>query len=161
MIGHGKETIGIRRQIDANDLCLLVDNVVYEPRILMAEAVVVLSPDVARQQVVQRANGAAPGNVIAYLQPLGVLIEHGIDDVDECLVAGEEAVAAGEEVAFQPTLALMLTEHLHYAPVRRQMIIPWEDFSVPGSIGDLECILPAVGVVLVGTKEPEIPGVHV
>jgi hypothetical protein len=33
--------------------------------------------------------------VIAHLQPLGVLVEHRIDDVDERLVAGEEAMPTG------------------------------------------------------------------
>jgi hypothetical protein len=35
-----------------------------------------------------------------------VLVEHRIHDVDEGLVAGEEAVAAGEQIALQPALAL-------------------------------------------------------
>ena len=39
------------------------------------------------------------------LEPFGVLVDHRVDDVDEGLVAGEEAVAAGEQVAFEPALA--------------------------------------------------------
>jgi XFP C-terminal domain len=33
-------------------------------------------------------------------------------------------VPAGQEIALEPALALVLAEHLHDAPVRRQMIIP-------------------------------------
>ena len=42
------------------------------------------------------------------LQPLGVLVEHRVDDVDERLVAVEQAVAAGQQVALEPALAEVL-----------------------------------------------------
>ena len=42
------------------------------------------------------------------LQPLRVLVEHRVDDVDERLVAVEEAVPAGEQVALEPALAQVL-----------------------------------------------------
>jgi len=45
VIGHRQQTVGC--QVDADDLSLLVDDVVNEAGILMAEAVVVLAPDVA------------------------------------------------------------------------------------------------------------------
>jgi hypothetical protein len=37
-----------------------------------------------------------------------VLVEHGINDVDEGFVAREEAVPAGQQITFEPTLALVL-----------------------------------------------------
>ena len=46
-----------------------------------------------------------------------MLVEHGVDDVDEGLVGGEEAVAAGEDVAFEPAFEGVLAEHLHDAAV--------------------------------------------
>ncbi len=161
MISDRQQTVGIRRKIDADDLGLLVDNVINEPRVLMAEAVVVLPPDVARQEVVQRADRTPPGNVAAYLQPLGVLVEHRIDDVDERLIAREEAVPAGQEIALVPALALVLAKHLHHPPVGRQMIVPGKSVGDPGTIGDLKGILPAVRVVLVRTEKPEISFLHV
>jgi hypothetical protein len=144
VIGNGQQAIGVRWQIDPNDLGLFIDDVVDEPGVLMAEAVVVLAPDVTGQQVIQRANGPPPRNVIADLQPFGMLVEHRIDDVDEGLVAGEEAVAAGQEIPFQPTLALVLAQHLHDPPVGRQMIVPWLGVRDPSTVGDLEYILPAI-----------------
>ena len=71
-----------------------------------------------REQVVERGDRPAPGDLAGHLQPLGVLVEHRVDDVDEGLVAVEEAVAAGEQVALEPALAVVLGEHLH-APGRR------------------------------------------
>ena len=56
--------------------------------------------------------GLPPRNVARDLEPFGVLVEHGIDDVNKRLVAGEEAVASGEQIAFQPALAHVLAQHL-------------------------------------------------
>ena len=46
VIRHGEQTVGIRRKIDADDLGLLVHDVIDEAGILVAEAVVILPPDV-------------------------------------------------------------------------------------------------------------------
>ena len=51
------------------------------------------------------------GSSKRYLQPFGVLAEHRVDDADERLIAVEQPVPSGEQISFQPTLALMLTEH--------------------------------------------------
>src|SRR5262245_4003503 len=161
MIRDRQQTVGIRRKIYADDFGLLVDNVIDEPWVLVAEAVMVLSPDVARQKVVQRADRPPPGNVIAYLQPLSMLVEHRVNDVDERLIAREEAVPAGQEIALVPALALVLAEHLHHPPVGRQMIVPGKSVGEPGTIGDLKRILPAVRVVLVRTEKPKISFLHV
>jgi hypothetical protein len=47
VVGDREQAIGIGRQIHANDLGLLVDDVVNEARVLVAEAVMVLPPDMA------------------------------------------------------------------------------------------------------------------
>jgi hypothetical protein len=161
VVGDAQEAVRVGRQVDADHLGLLVDDVVDEPRILMAEAVVVLPPDMARQQVVEGRDGAAPGNVLANLEPLGVLVEHRVDDVDEGLVAGQEPVPAGKQVPLQPALALMLGQHLHHPPVRREVVVVGEGPSVPRPVGDLEDVLPAIRVVLVRAEEAEITGLEV
>ena len=46
VVGHAQQRVGVRRQVDADDLGLLVDDVVDEAGVLVAEAVVVLPPDV-------------------------------------------------------------------------------------------------------------------
>src|SRR5271166_3350745 len=53
MVGNRKQAVSVRRQIDADDLGFLVDDMVDESRVLMTEAVVILAPDMARQEVVQ------------------------------------------------------------------------------------------------------------
>ena len=56
MIKAGQQAVGIRRQIQANHVCLLVCNVVKEARILMGKAVVILLPYVGSQNEVQGCN---------------------------------------------------------------------------------------------------------
>ena len=63
VIGDREQAVGVGRQVDPDDLGLLVDDVVDEARILVAEAVVVLPPDMARQQVVQRGDRPPPRDV--------------------------------------------------------------------------------------------------
>ena len=108
------------------------------------------------KQVVERGDRPPPGDVVADLQPLGVLIEHRIDDVDERLVAGEEPVPAGQQIAFEPALALVLAQHLHHAAVGGQMVVVRVDVRHPGAVGDLQHILPAVRVVLVRAEEAKV-----
>ena len=96
---------------------------VDEAGVLVGKAVVVLPPDMARQQIVERGDRSTPFDVAADLQPFRMLVEHGIDDVDEGLVAGEEAVPAGQQIAFEPALALVLAQHLHHPPVGGEMVV--------------------------------------
>ncbi len=46
VVGDRQQRVGVGREIDANDLGLLVHDVVDEPRVLVRETVVVLPPDV-------------------------------------------------------------------------------------------------------------------
>ena len=87
MIRDRQQAVCVGRQIDADDIGLFVCDMIDEAGILMGKAIVVLPPDMGRQQVVQRCYRLAPRDRFADLQPLRVLIEHRIDDVDEGLVA--------------------------------------------------------------------------
>ena len=117
VIGDRQEGIGIRRQIDAHDLRFFVDHVIDKAGVLVTEAVVILPPDVRGQQIIERGDRPPPGDVVADLQPLGMLIEHRVDDMDERLVTGKKPVPAGQQIALQPSLALVFAEHLHDASV--------------------------------------------
>src|ERR1017187_3624023 len=98
MIRDGKQRIRIGGQVDADDLGLLVDDVIDEARILMAEPVVILPPNVARQEIIERRDRPTPRDVMADLEPFGVLVEHRIDDVDEGLITRKEAMPAREQI---------------------------------------------------------------
>ena len=46
------------------------------------------------------------------------LVHHRVDDVDEGLVAVEQAVPPAQDVPLEPALARVLREHLHDAAGR-------------------------------------------
>src|SRR5215208_7025260 len=104
MVGDPEQGVGVRRKVDAYDVGLLVGDEIDEARVLVAEAVVILLPDVRGQEIVERGDRSSPGQAARNLEPLGVLVEHGIYDVDEGFVAGEWAMPAGEQISFQPAL---------------------------------------------------------
>ena len=131
VVGDREQRVRVRRQIDADHLRLLVDHVIDEARVLVREAVVILAPDVRAEEVVQRGHRPPPGNVARDLQPLRVLVEHRVDDVDERLVTVEEPVATGQEVALEPALALVLGQHLHHAPVEGESFVGRLRLGVP------------------------------
>ena len=60
VVGDRQERVRVRRQVDADDLRLLVHDVVDEPGVLVREAVVVLPPDVRGEQVVERRDRPSP-----------------------------------------------------------------------------------------------------
>ena len=70
-------------------------------------------------------------------------------------------MAAGQEIALEPALALVLAQHLHHPPVGGEVVVPREGLRGPGAVGDLERVLPAIRVVLVRAEEPEVSGLHV
>jgi hypothetical protein len=118
MVGDGQERVRVRREVHADDLGLLVHDVVDEAGILVGEAVVVLAPDVRAEQVVEGGDRPAPRDLARHLQPLRVLVEHRVDDVDERLVAVEQPVPARQQVTLEPALAEMLGQHLQHPAVR-------------------------------------------
>ena len=65
VVGDREQRIGIGRQVDADDIGLLVGDEIDEAGILMAEAVVVLPPDMGGQEIVERGDRSPPGNARA------------------------------------------------------------------------------------------------
>jgi hypothetical protein len=71
---------------------------------LVCEAIVVLSPYSRCEENVERRDLLPPFDLKTFLDPLAMLIDHRVDDVDERLVAIEETVSARKDVAFEPAL---------------------------------------------------------
>ena len=157
VVHHRQQAVGIRRKVNAHHLGLLVHDVVDETGILVGEAVVILPPDMRGQQVVQRGDLPPPRQARRDLQPLGVLVEHRIDDVDERLVAIEESMPPGEQVALEPALALVLAEHFHHPPGGGEKFVVGHGRGVPLALGHFEEGFQAVGERLVRAKDAEIP----
>ena len=157
VVHHRKQTVGVRWKVGSHHIRFLVHDQVDEAGILMREAVVVLTPDVRCQQVVQGCDLASPRQIGRDRQPLGVLVEHRVDDMDERLVGVEDAVPPGEQVALEPALALMLAEHrVEHASVRREKLVVRQGCGVPLTIGHLKDGTEAVGHGLVRPKDTKV-----
>jgi hypothetical protein len=156
MIGDPQQRVGIGRKVDADDVGLLVGDEIDEAGVLVAEAVMVLAPDMRGQEIVERGDRAAPRQRARYLQPFGVLVEHGIDDVDEGFIAGEEPVPAGEQVAFEPALAKMFAQDFHHPSVLGEMDVVRFDPFDPDPLGRLEHRIEPVRGGLVRSHDAEI-----
>src|SRR5207237_7632352 len=92
---------GVGRQRDEHYLRLFGDDEIEENRSRVREAIVIQAPDMRGEQIGQRGDPAPPRQLRADLEPLGVLVEHRIDDVNEGLVAVEEPVTAGEQITLE------------------------------------------------------------
>ena len=115
VIRYRQQTVGIRRQIHPRYRALLRDNRVHEPRALMGESIVVVAPTGRRQQVVERRHWLAPRQTRRRLQPLDVLGGHRRHHQREGFIGSKYTVATGQQVAFEPTLAVVLAENFHHA----------------------------------------------
>ena len=116
----------------------------------------VLPPDMRCQQVVQRRNRLPPGDLLADLEPFCMLIEHRIDDVDECLVAREQTMAPGEEISFEPAFAQMLAQHLHDTSVGAEINVDIFDLSHPFLAGSFIDGVQPIRRRLVRAEQPEV-----
>ena len=159
VIHHRQQGVGVGRQVDPHHIGLLVHHVVDEPGVLVRVAVVVLAPDVRSQQDVERGDVAPPGHLAARLEPLGVLVEHRVDNVDKRLVAREQPVAPAERVAFQPALTQMFAEHFHHPAIWREVLISGQDLLFPGFAGGAVHRVQPVGSRLVRAEQAE--GAHI
>ena len=78
--------------------------------------------------------------------------------MDERLVAVEQAVPAGQQVALQPALALVLGQHLHDAAGAGEVFVDLgaEELGVPLLVGGVEDALQPVRRRLVGPEDAEV-----
>ena len=85
-----------------------------------------------------------------------MLVDHGVDDVDERLVAAEQTVPAGEQVALEPALAGVLGEDLDDPAAGSEMLVDVPDLPGEDLVGDLVDAVEAVGGGLVRSEDPEV-----
>lgn len=102
-----EQAIRIWWQINPNNFWTLVRNDVEETGVLVGETVVVLPPDCGREEDVERGNLDPPFNLEALLYPLAVLVDHGVNDMNEWFVRVEETMSARENVALEPALVIL------------------------------------------------------
>ena len=138
---------------------LLFTTTSRKPGILVGEAVVILTPDGGGNQQVERRHGRAPGQFAADGEPLGVLVEHGINDVNEGFVGREEAMTAAEQIAFEPTFQGVFGKHLQDPPIARQLAavgVLRKIVGQPQFLAHLVDRVEPVRAVFVGAEDAEV-----
>ena len=99
-----------------------------------------------------------PGHLETLLDPLGMLVDHGINDVDEGLVAVEKSMATGENVAFEPALHGVLRQHLHDSAFRAEVaavFVLWQVSVHPDLLSSLVDFAELVALRLIRTHDAE------
>ena len=87
-----------------------------------------------------------------------MLAEHRIDDSDESLVAVEESVTTGQQIAFEPAFALVLAQHrVEHSPLRRKELVVAELPPVPLTVSHFEDCLQEIRYGLIRSEEAEVP----
>ncbi|KAG1246468.1 hypothetical protein G6F65_020671 [Rhizopus arrhizus] len=130
----------------------------------MADPILVLPPDERGDQQVQRRHGRTPVHqVLCLIQPFGMLVEHRVKDVDECLIGGEQAMPTRQHIAFQPAFQCLFTQDFHDAPGGRQVAavgIAVQHLRHPGLTGGVIDRGQPVAGGFVGPKHAEPVQVH-
>lgn len=72
---------------------------------MVRKSVVILSPDGGGKEDVEGRDLLPPFDLETLLQPLAMLIDHRVDNVYKGFVTIQKAMAAGENVAFEPSLS--------------------------------------------------------
>jgi len=91
-----------------------------------------------------------------------VLVDHGIDDVDEWLVTVEQTVATRQGVTFEPTLTGVFAENFHDSARWCQVasiFVVLEVVTHPLLLGNFIDSIELVGLSLIRTEQAE--SVHV
>ena len=162
-LAHGQQKVGIGRIIDVYHVIVvvaLVEQNIDKAWILVREAIVVLSPHVARKQYIDGRDGLAPRDMAdRCLKPLCVLVDHGVHNVHERLVAGPNTITTGQHVALKQAFALMLGKLLDDVAYGRNVLVIFKVIvkaAKPLLVRYLERGLQAVGCRLVRTKNAEV-----
>ena len=119
----------------------------------------VLTPNVGGDQQVHGGNRLAPRNLTdGSLKPLGVLVEHGVDHVDEGLVGAPDTVTTGQQVGLEEAFHLVLGQLLDdlAGDVHVLVDLIGDVAGIPLLVGDLVGSLQAVGSGLVRSEDTEV-----
>ena len=122
----------------------------------MTETVMVLTPNVRRQEIVERRYRLSPRNSTRAAQPFRVLVEHRVDNVYKGFVAREQPMPAGEQISLEPTLAKLLAQHFHHSAVWRNVYIAFEYRCCRNAISHFKQCVQTVGARLVRTHHSEV-----
>ncbi len=90
-----------------------------------------------------------------------MLVEHGIDNVDESFVAREEPVSSCKQISLKPSLAHVFAQHFCDAPFMTEVFIDLKNLLHPLFIGCLIQCLKSIRCSLVRAENAEVPGIQI
>jgi len=90
-----------------------------------------------------------------------VLIEHRVDDVDEGLVAREETVTPGKQIALEPSLTHVFAKHFHHASIDGEVFVHGQKRFHENFVGGFVDGVEAVRGGLIRAEDAEILGIGV
>ena len=129
-----------------------------DTRILVGEAVVILTPHVGGDEQVHGGDRLAPRNLAdGSLEPLGVLVQHGVDHVHEGLIGAPDAVTAGQQVALEEAFHLVLGKLLGDLAGDSHVLVDLSGqvAGVPLLVGDVVSGLQTVRSGLIRSEDTE------
>ncbi len=115
-----------------------------------------LAPGFGRQQIIQRGNRFAPGHFEGSFEKLGVLIHHAVDDRQKSFVARKDAVPAGEQIALQPTLAVVFAQHFEDAAIGADVFAILRQRPDILPVGRFENRADSIGFQFIGANDAEV-----
>lgn len=139
MVHDREKAVTVGREVDTDDLGGLVCDDVEETRVLVSETVVVLTPDGGSKENVERGDFGTPFDLETLFDPLAVLVNHRVDDMDEWLIRvqleGEisheieknikdrthKTVSTRQDVTLKPSFNSVLRQNLHHSSRMNQV----------------------------------------
>lgn len=133
MVHDREKTVTVGREVDTDNLGGLVGDDVEETRVLVSETVVVLTPDGGSKENVKRGDFGTPFDLETLFDPLAVLVNHRVDDMDEGLIRvqleGEishkieksikdrthKTVSTRQDITLKPSFNSVLRQNLHHS----------------------------------------------
>ena len=150
-----QQTVGVRRQIHANNVPAQVHHGGEHAGPLMGESVVIVAPTRGGQQHVERGDRRAPREPHAFFEPLGVLDSLGDAHHPKGFIGGEHSVAPGQIVALEPPVRVVLGEHLHHTPAGGELDVQIIRLFHEGTIRYVEHRSQPVGIGFVRAEQAE------
>ena len=120
----------------------------------------VLTPDVGGDQQVHGGDRLAPRNLAdGSLKPLGVLVQHGVDHVDEGLVGAPDAVTTGQQVSPSRKPSIWCSDSCSTTwPETCHVLVDLvgDVAGIPLLVGDFVGSLQTVGSGLIRSEDAEV-----
>ena len=111
-VGGVGSSYGVGREIHTSSASFEIEHCTDEGRVLMREAIVLLSSPSTSLDVIQTREVASPRRFPGHLVEFTVLYHHGVNDSKETLIGREDAGASRQRVAFSRKSGIQYQEKL-------------------------------------------------